>query len=191
MNTDLMPPGEIAAGRLLVHVAAVTAHAERLGAAPLLSVSVLNKIAVGLMDAGQLDTSRPLFDRALRVARAQLGPDHPDTLRTRSNLATWLGEAGRVQDAAGQFERLLADQARVLGPDHPATLTTRGNLATCLGRAERVQKAAGQFERLLADRAQVLGPDHPDTLNTRNNLSHWKTRLALAFHGGSAARRRA
>src|SRR6266581_757178 len=122
MNTDLVPPSEVAPWRLLVHVAAVTGHAERLGAAPLLSVSVLNKIALKLMDAGQLDTSRPLLDRALRVARAQLGPDHPDTLTTRGNLAYWLGEAGQVQQAAGQFERLLADQERLLGQDGPAHL---------------------------------------------------------------------
>jgi anti-sigma regulatory factor (Ser/Thr protein kinase) len=33
--------------------------------------------------------------------RRVLGPDHPDTLLTRNNLAGWLGEAGRVDEAAG------------------------------------------------------------------------------------------
>jgi hypothetical protein len=58
-----------------------------------------------------------------------LGPDHPDTLSTRHNLAYLLGEAGRVQEAVTEFERLLQDLVRVLGPDHPYTVTTRNNLA--------------------------------------------------------------
>ena len=129
-------PGEVVpAGRLLVHVTAATAHAERLGAASQLSVSVLNKVAVALMDGGQLDTSRPLLDRALQIGPAQLGPDHPDTLAGRNNLAAWLGEAGRVAEAAGQLEQLLADYRQVLGPDHPDTLLTRNNLPGWLGRA--------------------------------------------------------
>jgi hypothetical protein len=57
-----------------------------------------------------------------------LGPDHPDALATRSNLASWLGEAGQVQEAIGQFGRLLEDRTRVLGPDHPDTLATRNDL---------------------------------------------------------------
>src|SRR5689334_9267274 len=102
----------VPAGRLLVHVTTATSHAERLGAAPQLSVKVLNKVAMALNDAGQLDTSRPLMDRALHIARTQLGPDHPDTLTTRNNLAHRLGETGRVKEAARQFEQLLADYQR-------------------------------------------------------------------------------
>ncbi|MFZ9018485.1 MAG: tetratricopeptide repeat protein, partial [Ilumatobacteraceae bacterium] len=64
-----------------------------------------------------------------------LGPDHPNTLATRSNLARWLGEAGRVTDAIEQFEQLLGDRTRILGADHPDTLTTRNNLAYWLGEA--------------------------------------------------------
>jgi hypothetical protein len=58
-----------------------------------------------------------------------LGPDHPDTLTTRNNLANWRGEAGDAVGAAADFELLLADHLRVLGPDHPDTLTTRSNRA--------------------------------------------------------------
>ena len=83
--------GKIPAGRLLPHVVEATAHAAQLGAAPGPSVRVLNSVAVELLDAGQLDTSRPLLDRALDIAEARLGPDHPDTLTTRGNLASWLG----------------------------------------------------------------------------------------------------
>jgi Tetratricopeptide repeat len=68
---------------------------------------------------------RQLLDDHVRVP----GPDHPDTLAARGNLASWLGEAGAVQEAISQLRQLLEDRARVLGPDHPDTLLTRGNLA--------------------------------------------------------------
>jgi hypothetical protein len=55
-----------------------------------------------------------------------LGPDHPDTLATRHNLAQWQGKAGDEAGAATAFEDLLADCLRVLGPDHP--LSRLGNL---------------------------------------------------------------
>ena len=115
-STSRLAGEVLSAGRLLVHVAAATAHAERLGAAPLLSVNVLNKVAARLMDAGQLDTARPLLDRALHIAPVQLGPDHPDTLTARNNLASWLvlrvvqGEHSGV--IGGEYVLMLKSPAR-------------------------------------------------------------------------------
>jgi Tetratricopeptide repeat len=57
-----------------------------------------------------------------------LGPDHPDTLTTRGNLARWTGEAGHPEQARQLSADLLLDHERVLGPDHPKTLATRHNL---------------------------------------------------------------
>jgi hypothetical protein len=70
---------KVPAGRLLRHVIEATAHAQELGAAPGGSVRVLNAVATTLLDAGQLDTSRPLVDRALVIAQAGLGrpPRYP------------------------------------------------------------------------------------------------------------------
>jgi hypothetical protein len=57
------------------------------------------------------------------------GPDHPDTLITRSSIAAWTGECGDAAGAVRLFTALLPDQERVLGPDHPDTLATRNNIA--------------------------------------------------------------
>ena len=59
-----------------------------------------------------------------------LGPDHPDTLTTRGNIASWTGECGDAAGALRLFRELLPDRERVLGPDHPDTLTTRNNIAS-------------------------------------------------------------
>jgi Tetratricopeptide repeat len=129
-------PGDNRAGRLLPHVLEATAHAQRLRAVPDRAVLLLTIVGSSLRDVGQLDTSRPVLDRALAIARIQLGPDHPGTLTARGNLAGWLGAAGQPAQAAAQYRDLLDDYLRVLGPDHPGTLTTRGNLAYWQDRSE-------------------------------------------------------
>lgn len=80
---------------------------------------------------GAAEAFAELLTDRLRV----LGPDHPDTLTTRSNLARWRGEAGDAVGAAEASEDLLEDMVRVLGPDHPHTLTTRNNLAYWMQRS--------------------------------------------------------
>jgi hypothetical protein len=114
------PAPSIPAARLLPHMLDATAHALDLRAAPDATVRLLNRGASRLQDAGQLDTARPLLDRALDIAHENLRPDHPATLTARGNLADWLGGAGQPAQAADQFRDLLADSLRVLGPDHPA-----------------------------------------------------------------------
>jgi hypothetical protein len=56
---------------------------------------------------------------------AAFGPDHPDTLITRNNIAFWTGQTGDAREALRLSEALLPDRERVLGPDHPDTLDTR------------------------------------------------------------------
>ena len=63
------------------------------------------------------------------------GPEHPDTLATRANLARWRGRAGDAAGAVAAFAELLPIRVRVLGPEHPDTLATRHNLASWRGEA--------------------------------------------------------
>ena len=71
----------------------------------------------------------------LPLRRRIQGDDHPDTLTTRSNIASWTGECGDAARALRLFQELLPDLVRVLGPDHPDTLTTRNNIAYWTGSA--------------------------------------------------------
>jgi tetratricopeptide (TPR) repeat protein len=134
------------------------------------------------LDTGRAGDNRDRWASWLPAFTAKLGPDHPSTLTTRSNLADWRGEAGDVSHAVDEYEALLADQLRVLGPDHPDTLTTRHNLAGWIGNAGDVAGAIGGFEALLADQLRALGPDHPDTLKTRNQLAGWRGKAGDVSH---------
>ena len=101
-----------------------------------------------------------------------LGPDHPNTMGSRNNLAAAYRAAGRAAEAIPLHEQTLAAYERVLGPDHPDTLSSRNNLAGAYWAAGRAAEAIPLFEQTLAAFERVLGPDHPDTLRSRNNLAY-------------------
>jgi tetratricopeptide (TPR) repeat protein len=119
------------------------------------------------------DTSRAVDVGAQTLADCErvLGPDHPDTLTSRDNLAVAYDSAGRLEQAIPLQEQTLADRMRVLGADHPDTLTSRDNLAVAYREAGRLEEAIPLFEKTLADCEQVLGADHRQTLSTRDNLA--------------------
>ena len=63
---------------------------------------------------------RQVLDTTLRV----LGPDHPDTLATRHEIARMMAAQGHPADAETEFRQVLDTKRRVLGPDHPSTVIT-------------------------------------------------------------------
>jgi Tetratricopeptide repeat len=64
------------------------------------------------------------------VRERVLGPEHPDTLWARANLARWTGEAGDPAAARDQYAGLMPVLERVLGPEHPHSLIARHQLAS-------------------------------------------------------------
>ena len=110
-------------------------------------------------------------ERLLADQERTLGPDHLDTLTSRTNLAYAYRAAGRAEEAITMDEQVLAAFERVLGQDHPDTLTSRNNLAVDYWAAGRAEEAITMDEQVLAARERVLGPDHPSTLISRNSLA--------------------
>ena len=108
---------------------------------------------------------------AVGVIENILGPDHPDTLNIRSNLAGAYHSVGRFDDTIELLGRVLAERERLLGPDHPNMLAARNNLAFVYGAAGRFDDAIELLGRVLAECEGLLGPDHPNTLATRHNLA--------------------
>jgi hypothetical protein len=99
-----------------------------------------------------------------------LGPDDPDTMRARTDLARAYREAGRVADAVPLVEQTLATRERLLGADHPRTLASRNNLASAYRATGRLAEAIGLFEKNLAACERLFGADNPKTLASRHNL---------------------
>ena len=108
------------------------------------------------------------------IALRLLGPDHPQTLVARHNLADWQGVAGDPAEAAEALRLLLVDSTRVLGTSHPDTLSARHDLADWRGVAGDPAEAVQALEEVLADSQRVLGARDPDTLAARHNLAYWR-----------------
>src|SRR5262249_30096829 len=125
---------------------------------------LLNAAGVYLDAQGAYDAEITTDQRALAICEAIHGPDHPDTLASRNNLAIDYWGAGRYAEAVTLQEHTLADVTRILGPDHPDTLFSRNNLAIGYRAVGRYAEAVTLWEQTLADRTRILGPDHPDTL---------------------------
>ena len=111
--------------------------------------------------------------QALAARQRVLGPEHPDTLRSLSDLSVLLDKLGQHLEAADMARQALAARQRVLGPEHPDTLRSLSDLSVFLDKLGQHQEAAYMARQALAARQRVLGPEHPDTLRSLSNLSVW------------------
>jgi hypothetical protein len=78
---------------------------------------------------GNYTAARDLSRQVLKAQEQVSGPEHPDTLVVRGNLAYWAGMAGDAAGARDQYAALLPVRERVSGAEHPETLAARANLA--------------------------------------------------------------
>ena len=85
-----------------------------------------------------------MHEQTLAARERLLGPDHPDTLQSRNNLAIAYRAAGRTAEAITMGEQTLAAMERLLGPDSPRhPLASRNNLANAYRAAGRTGKGKG------------------------------------------------
>jgi tetratricopeptide (TPR) repeat protein len=112
-----------------------------------------------------------------------LGPDDPDTIRARTDLARAYHQTGRVDDAIPLVEQVLAARERLFGADHPGTLASRNNLASAYRATGRAADAIGLFEENLAACERLFGADHPRTLASRRSLDLARQESAHAGGG--------
>jgi serine/threonine protein kinase len=129
---------------------------------------ILGSSLTGLRNTGD---AIALLTRAYETREAKLGPNHPDTLTTRNNLAITYMTAGRPADAVLLLEANLQASEKALGPDHPETLRRRDNLASAYYAVGRTDDAIKIDEATLEVRKSKFGTDAPDTLSNQNNLA--------------------
>ncbi len=117
------------------------------GAATAASLNNCTKGAADLTTAAAVTASEKAVAQMTRLR----GPDHPETLFKRAQLARHRAEAGDLQGAIRDYENLLPDLVRALGRDIAGTLdigTQTGNRA----KADGQQATIEDYER----RAQEL-----------------------------------
>jgi tetratricopeptide (TPR) repeat protein len=138
---------------------------------PLVQAEILKTVGRTYWGVGDYRPAIAHLTRCRELCEAQLGPDHPDTLRTFNDLALVYQYAGSLTEAIRLYEQVRENFEQKLGPDHPDTLTMLNNLALAYQNAGRLVHAIHLYEQVRENFEQELGPDHPDTLRTLDNLA--------------------
>ena len=120
---------------------------------------------------GYPDKAIDLITKARTTFTSLLGPDHPDTLASMSNLAVGYRDAGKMDRALSLLEEVLALRSAKLGPGHPIPRIERNDQAVGNRDDGRIDRAMPLLKEELALRKGELGPDHPDTLTSMNDLA--------------------
>ncbi|KAK4116085.1 hypothetical protein N656DRAFT_223429 [Canariomyces notabilis] len=100
------------------------------------------------IDQRRWDFTESLELGVLEKRTETLGPDHPDTLASRGNVALILKARGETQGAEKHEKFVLETRKRVLGPRHPDTLVAMTNLAFTLKERGQEEEASALFEEV-------------------------------------------
>jgi len=121
--------------------------------------SVLSQTAEELYRQGKYDGAVVVAQKALEVAKQNVGPDHPDVAKSLNSLGRIYERQADFAKAEPLLKRSLAIREKALGPDHPDVAESLHSL----GAIQRdYAKAESLYKRSLAIREKALGPDHPD-----------------------------
>lgn len=150
---------------------------------------VLANRASDLASKGQYREAESLQQRVVQIHEKAVGPEHPLTATSISNLGNVLYLQGKFTEAEQVHRRALAIRTKVLGAAHPDTATSLNNLANVLfeqGKDEQLapseQRARARdqirvftetedlYRRALSVQETSLGAEHPSIGATLNNL---------------------
>jgi serine/threonine protein kinase len=139
---------------------------------PLAVTRLQKELAKSLLGLGYPDKAIPVFVKELEVNAKVLGPDHPDTLFSKKNLAAAYQDAGRLPEAIQLGEEVLPRLKSKLGPDDRNTLILVNNLAGAYQMTGRLPEATKLYEEVLAVRIAKPTRNDEDVLTSKNNLAN-------------------
>lgn len=131
----------------------------------------LNNLADLYRLRGDLEAAEPLYRRALEVAEAALGPDHPDLALSLNNLALLYGDMGDYEAAGELLNRAQAILVAAFGPNHPNVAVGMRNLARLRLREGNTARAESLYDLALSIFEQALGPDDVAVADTLEELA--------------------
>jgi len=115
--------------------------------------------------------AEPLYRECLAARRRLLGPRHPDTLVSLSNLGTLLRSLGRLEEAAPLQEAALQLARETLGRRHSDTLAYLSNLGLLRLAQGRLGEAEGLCREAAEESRATQGLQHPETAASMSNLA--------------------
>ena len=150
---------------------ALRVNKEKLGATDLVTLRIMQDLAITLSRQGQCDEAEKLYKQVLMEMETRFGKVHTKTLGTVENLGINYRRQGRYNEAEIVLKRALKGNEECLGLTHSLSLKTGGNLAIVYDDQGRYEEAETLYERALSGYQEKFGETHPDTVRTMNNLA--------------------
>ncbi len=127
--------------------------------------------AAALDAAGRSAEALPVYEEALAIFVAELGPEHPRVPWTLSNMIVARVGAGDLPGALADAERGVALLATAVGVDPYDAAMLHFNHAFALDRLDRPRESIPIYERLRVMLTEDAGPDSTDVADVEANLA--------------------
>ncbi|MDJ0837147.1 MAG: tetratricopeptide repeat protein [Acidobacteriota bacterium] len=150
-------------------LAGVRERAEALPESQALAKYLVSLAIIQKPDGNQTEN---LLRKALAIQTRLLGPEHPNTLATTSNLANRLRILDKFADSEALYRKVIIIRTRKLGPNHDRTLTARANLAICLRDQKRLAEGEEEMRAVWLARS-ARNALHPDSLEAMRQLAQF------------------
>ena len=124
-----------------------------------------------LYSAGRYAEAIPLAESMVAARERALGPEHPGTASSMTDLAALYESLGEYTKAERLYLGALAIFEKTLGPDHSETANCINGLAVLYKAEAAYDKAEPLYLRALAIREKVFGPEHLETAVVLQNLA--------------------
>jgi len=121
-------------------------------------------VAALLREAGNFEGAERLEREVLSVQEQELGPQHPETLKTKHGHVVTLMQHGSLAEAEQIGREVLEERERSLGPVHEETLRSKHCLGVILLKRGDVPAAERLHGDVLRSQEELFGRDHPDTI---------------------------
>jgi CHAT domain-containing protein/tetratricopeptide (TPR) repeat protein len=131
----------------------------------------LNDQAAALWRQQKFAEAIPPAARAFEVRKELLGPEHPRTLTSMSNLGWDYRDAGRVAEAEPLLAETVRLRRKVLGEGHPSYALSLNVLGWLHIRRQRWDEAERCFRQARDSYQKSVGDRHVSYAGTLNNLS--------------------
>jgi tetratricopeptide (TPR) repeat protein len=108
-----------------------------------------------------LDQAETLRRKDLAISERVLGPEHPDTLISLSNLGALLRRRGRFEDAVATLERAVAGTRKAFPADYEGLGFTLGWYGSCLSKIGKHAEAEAALLEARSIIVNKMGEKHP------------------------------
>jgi eukaryotic-like serine/threonine-protein kinase len=138
---------------------------------PKVEAAVREVLGTSFFLLGEYDRAVKQDERSLKLREQHLGPDHPDTLRVKSNLDIAQIRAGTTKRSV-EKAKAIYEQSRVTkGQDDRHTLGLQSNLAFAYREANQLDMAMESFVDVRNRLTAKFGSRDPDVLTAINNIA--------------------